>query len=202
MFNNIEREGVLMKKGTGKAFLGEWNTKTIVTMAVGAALYGVLMVYGGIPIFSQTNLSTAMIVPVIVGAMYGALPCSLTLLIGNIIADLIAGNGMWFDWSIGNAVLGLFVGLLPVYGAYITEGIFKVKHAVIYGVLCVVGNIIAFGIVTPIFTYLFYGGELKVTFIMAGFACAGNIAILLIVGIPVLFLLAKRYASRTNLTAE
>lgn len=191
-----------MKKGIGKAFLGEWNTKTIVTMAVGAALYGVLMVYGGIPIFSQTNLSVAMIVPVIVGAMHGALPCSLTLLIGNIIADLIAGNGMWFDWSIGNAVLGLFVGLLPVYGAYITEGIFKIKHAIIYGVLCILGNIIAFGIVTPIFTYLFYGGELKVTFIMAGFACAGNIAILLIVGIPVLFLLAKRYASRTNLTAE
>lgn len=191
-----------MKKGIGKAIVGEWNTKTIVTMAVGAALYGVLMVYGGIPIFSQTNLSTAMIVPIVVGAMYGALPCSVTLLIGNIIADLIAGNGMWFDWSIGNAVLGFFVGLLPVYGAYITEGIFKVKHAIIYGVLCIVGNIVAFGLVTPVITYLFYGGELKVTFIMAGFACAGNIAILLIVGIPVLFLLAKRYASRTNLTAE
>ncbi len=191
-----------MKKGIGKAIVGEWNTKTIVTMAVGAALYGVLMVYGGIPIFSQTNLSTAMIVPIVVGAMYGALPCSVTLLIGNIIADLIAGNGMWFDWSIGNAVLGFFVGLLPAYGAYITEGIFKVKHAIIYGVLCIVGNIVAFGLVTPVITYLFYGGELKVTFIMAGFACAGNIAILLIVGIPVLFLLAKRYASRTNLTAE
>ena len=171
-------------------------------MAVGAALYGVLMVYGGIPIFSQTHLSTAMIVPVVVGGMYGALPCSVTLLIGNIIADLIAGNGMWFDWSIGNAVLGFFVGLLPVYGAYITEGIFKVKHAIIYGILCVIGNIVAFGLVTPVVTYLFYGGELKVTFIMAGFACAGNIAILVIVGIPVLFLLAKRYASRTNLTAE
>ena len=76
------------------------------------------------------------------------------------------------------------------------------KHAIIYGVLCIVGNIVAFGLVTPVITYLFYGGELKVTFIMAGFACAGNIAILLIVGIPVLFLLAKRYASRTNLTAE
>ena len=89
-----------MKKGIGKAIVGEWSTKTIVTMAVGAALYGVLMMYGSIPIFSQTNLSTAMIVPVVVGGMYGALPCSLTLLIGNIIADLIGGNGMWFDLSL------------------------------------------------------------------------------------------------------
>ena len=178
-----------MKKGIGKAIVGEWSTKTIVTMAVGAALYGVLMMYGSIPIFSQTNLSTAMIVPVVVGGMYGALPCSLTLLIGNIIADLIGGNG-------------IFVGLLPVYGAYITEGIFKVKHAVIYAILCIIGNVIAFGLITPIFTYLFYGGELKVTFIMAGFATVGNIAVLLIVGIPVLFLLSKRYASRSNLREE
>lgn len=202
MFNNLKERENEMKNGVMKALVGEWNTKTIVTMAVGAALFGVLMVYGGVPIFSMTNLSTAMIVPVVVGAMYGAVPCSLTLLIGNIIADLIAGNGMWFDWSIGNAVLGFFVGLLPLYGAKITEGVFSAKHAVIYAIFCILGNMIAFGVVTPIFTYLFYGGELKVTFIMAAFACAGNIAVLLIGGIPVLFLLAKRYASRTNLTEE
>lgn len=76
------------------------------------------------------------------------------------------------------------------------------KHAVIYAILCIIGNVIAFGLITPIFTYLFYGGELKVTFIMAGFATVGNIAVLLIVGIPVLFLLSKRYASRSNLREE
>ena len=31
-------------------------------------------------------------------------------------------------------------------------------------IICVIGNMIAFGVITPIFTYLFYGGELKVSF--------------------------------------
>ena len=31
-------------KSLAKKFLGEWSTKTIVAIAIGAALYGVLMV--------------------------------------------------------------------------------------------------------------------------------------------------------------
>lgn len=189
-------------KRKGRIILGEWNTKTIVTMAVGAALYGVLMLYGSIPIFSQTNLSTAMIVPVIVGGFFGPVPCAITLFIGNIIADLIGGSGMWFDWSIGNAVLGFFVGLLPVYGAHITEGIFKPKHVIYYVISCIVGNVVAFGVVTPVLTKLLYSSEMSVALMMSLFAGIGNLVVLLAVGIPVLFIISKRYASRSNLSEE
>ena len=185
-----------------KSILGTWNTKTIVTMAIGAALYGVLMVYGSIPVFANTSLSSAMVVPVVVGALCGPIPCAITLFLGNVLADLMGGWGFWFDWSIGNGVMGFFVGLLPVYGAKITEGIFKVKHAVIYVICCVIGTALAFGIVTPILTYLFYGGELSITFLQAIFGGVSNIAIFVIIGIPVLFALSKRYASRNNLVEE
>ena len=60
--------------------------------------------------------------------------------------DLIGGWGFWFDWSIGNGVLGFFVGLLPLYGADINKGIFNVKHAIIFAVIAVLGNALAFGI--------------------------------------------------------
>lgn len=189
-------------KSLGQKLLGVWNTKTIVAVAIGAALFGVLMNYGGIPIFTNTSLTTAMIVPVVVGAMYGPLPAAVAAGVGNVIADLIGGWGLWFDWSIGNAVAALFVGLLPVYGAYITEGVFTVKHAITYAVLCVLGNAVAFGVCTPILTALFYGDELNVTFLQAIWASIGNIAIEVIVGVPILFMLAKRYASRTNLEEE
>ena len=39
-----------MKESKWKQFLGVWNTKTIVGVAIGAALFGVLMVFGGIKI--------------------------------------------------------------------------------------------------------------------------------------------------------
>ena len=185
-----------------KSKLGVWTTKSIVTMGLGAALYGVLMVYGAVPIFTNTNLSFAMIVPVFVGGLFGPLPAMITCGVGNVIADLIGGWGMWFDWSIGNAVMGLFVGMLPLYGADIANGVFKVKHAVIYAILCVVGNMLAFGVVTPIFSTTLYGQDLNITLMQAVFATAGNTLVLVVAGIPILILLSKRAASKMNLKKE
>ncbi len=192
----------MKEKSIFKTILGVWNTKTVVAIAIGAALFGVLMNIGGIPIFTNTKLTTAMIVPVIVGALFGPVPAFVACLAGNTIADLIGGWGYWFDWSIGNGVLGFIVGLLPLYGAKIDDGIFKVKHAVIYVITCVIGNALAFGIVTPIFTTLFYGGELEVTFLQSLTGGIANTAVLTIIGIPILLALAKWNARNTNLTLD
>lgn len=179
-----------------------WDAKTVVTIAIGAGLYGVLMVYGGIPLFEATNLTVAMIVPVFVGTVSGPIPAAICCGIGNIIADLIGGWGMNFDWSIGNAVLGLFVGALPLYGARIMEGVFKPKQIIIYSVLCVVGNIVAFGIVTPIFSSILYARPLKLSLVYSLFSSIGNIIVLLVVGIPVLVMLSKRYKARASLMED
>jgi len=192
----------MKEKSILKTILGVWNTKTVVAIAIGAALFGVLMNFGGIPIFTNTKLTTAMIVPVIVGALFGPVPAFVACLAGNTIADLIGGWGYWFDWSIGNGVLGFIVGLLPLYGAKIDDGIFKVKHAVIYVITCVIGNALAFGIVTPIFTTLFYGGELEATFLQSLTGGIANTLVLTIIGIPILIALAKWNARNTNLTLD
>ena len=122
--------------------------------------------------------------------------------VGNVIADLIGGWGLWFDWSVGNAVMAFCVGLLPVYGANIKEGIFTAKHAVIYAVCCILGNMVAFGVITPIFSALFYGSDLNLTFLQALAATLGNTLVLVVVGIPILLVLANRYKSRTNLKED
>ena len=183
-------------------FIGTWNTKTIVGVAIGAALFGVLMNYGSIKVFTNTSLTTAMIVPIIVGALFGPLPAAVAAGIGNVIADLIGGWGFWFDWSIGNAVLGLFVGALPLYGAYIEDGIFTTKHMVIYAILVVIGNAVGFGLVTPIFTSIFYGGEVEITLIQSAVGSLSNIIVLLVIGIPLIKVLAARNARGQNLTEE
>lgn len=190
------------KESIGSILLGKWNTKTIVVMGIGAALFGVLMNFGGIPVFSNTRLTTAMLVPVIVGSMFGPIPAFLTCAIGNTIADLIGGWGFWFDWSIGNGVLGFFIGLLPLYGARISDGIFTIKQAIVYAIICILGNAFAFGVVTPLLTLAFYGGELNITFMQSLFGGISNVLVLTVIGIPLLFLLAKRNARGTNLTKE
>lgn len=191
-----------MKKSFWKTLVGTWNTKTVVGVAIGAALFGVLMNFGSIKVFTNTNLTTAMLVPVIVGGMFGPLPAMVATGVGNVIADLIGGWGLWFDWSIGNAVLGLFVGALPLYGAKIEDGIFTLKHIIIYIILCVVGNALAFGLVTPIFSTLLYGSELTITLMQSLTGGVSNVAVLTIIGIPLLKILAARNARNNNLTKE
>lgn len=192
----------MRKKTALQKFIGTWNTKTIVGVAIGAALFGVLMNFGSIKVMTNTSLTTAMIVPVIVGGLFGPLPAAVAAGIGNVIADLIGGWGFWFDWSIGNAVLGLFVGALPLYGAYIEDGIFDIKHMIIYALLCVVGCGVGFGLVTPFFTYLWYGGELTITLVQSVVGSISNLVVLLVAGIPVLKVLAKRNSRGQNLTVE
>lgn len=189
-------------KSVGQKLLGEWNTRTIVAIAIGAALFAVLMVYGSIPVFTNTYLTSAMIVPVIIGGLFGAVPAMITTLAGNCLADLIGGWGFWFDWSIGNGFLGLCVGLLPLYGADIKAGVFKVKHMIIYAICCVLGNMVAFGVITPIMTSLFYSADLEITFLQSFASCISNIIVLIVIGIPILIVLAKRNASRVNLAEE
>lgn len=190
------------KESIGKLLLGKWDTKTIVGIAIGASLFGVLMNYGGIRVFTNTSLTTAMIVDVIVGALFGPLPAALAALFGNIISDLIGGWGFWFDWSLGNAVLGFFVGLLPIYGARINDGVFNAKHALIFTLTVIFGNLLAFGLITPLLTYLFYSHELTITWSQAMAAVIGNASVQIVVGIPLLFVLAKRNARGTNLKKE
>ena len=192
----------MSKKSFGSKLLGEWNTRTIVTVAIGAALFGVLMNYGGIPIFTNTSLTTAMIVPVVVGAMYGPVPAAVAAGVGNVIADLIGGWGMYPAWSITNAVAALFIGALPLYGAYITEGVFDVKHMVIYIICVLVGNALAFGVVAQVLTVVFEGGDMNVSLLQGLYASIGNILVEGVIGILVIKLLAKRYKSRTNLSEE
>ena len=49
---------------------------------------------------------------------------------------------------------------------------------------------------------VFYGSDLNVTFLQAIAASLGNIAVEVVIGIPILFILAKRYKSRSNLEED
>jgi energy-coupling factor transport system substrate-specific component len=202
MPGRFKEELFMATENYGRIILGKWNTRTLVAVAVGAALFGVLMVYGSIPVFTNTQLTSAMIIPVVVGGLFGPLPAFVTLLIGNVLADTIGGWGYWFDWSIGNGILGFFIGTLPLYGARIDEGIFKVQHAIIYVVIAIVGNAVAFGLVTPLLTSLFYAADLEITFLQAFASGLSNTLVLIVIGIPILILLSRRFGRRKDLKEE
>lgn len=191
-----------MKKTLGQKLLGTWNTKTIVGVAIGAALFGVLMNYGGIKVTTNTSLTSAYVIPAIVGALFGPLPAGLAAGLGNVVADLMGGWGFWFDWSLGNFVAGFFAGLFGLFGANVEDGEFSTKDAIIYAICCVAGCALGFGIVTPLLTYLWYSSELTITWVQAWAAIVSDASVLIVIGIPLLIALAKRNKRGTNLSRE
>ena len=191
-----------MKNSLAKKLLGTWNTKTIVGVAIGAALFGVLMNYGGIKVTTNTSLTSAYVIPAIVGAFFGPLPAGLAAGLGNCVADLMGGWGFWFDWSIGNFVAGYFAGLWGLFGSNIEDGEFSAKDAIAYAVFCCLGCAIGFGLVTPFLTYLWYSSELTVTWVQATAAIISDASVLIVIGIPLMYALAKRNKRGTNLSKE
>lgn len=178
------------------------GTQEVVAVAIGSALFAVLMNYGSIPVFTNTKLGFAYLIPVLIGAYYGIIPAALVGFFGNIFADFMSGGGYWFDWSIGNMIASAAVGCLPLLGVKIKEGIFTTKQAITYAVIVVLGLGVSFGLVTPLLTKVFFGGELEITFAQAYMAVISNGFIVLVVGIPLLFVLANRYKKQNNLVEE
>jgi energy-coupling factor transport system substrate-specific component len=72
----------------------EFGTRQVVYGAIGAALYGVLS--------WVTN----------VGAAYGPWVGLLAGLIGNTLGDLFTGWGLYWNWSVGNGLMGMIPGLI------------------------------------------------------------------------------------------
>lgn len=196
MIANQPRESVFGK------LVGKWSTQSIVTVAIGAALFGVLLDFVGIPVYTNTKLSVAYLVPVFVGATYGPLPAGLIGLFGNFFADLIAGSGFWPEWWVGNFIAAFIIGLLPLYGAKIADGIFSKKHAVIFAVTSLLGLLVAFGFIAPFLNTLFYGGEKLINFAQGYIAVVTDGAITILAGIPLLFSLANRNKKNSHLTKE
>ena len=71
-----------------------------------------------------------------------------------------------------------------------------------YVVCVIVGNALAFGVVAQALTVVLEGGDMNLSLYQGLYASLGNILIELVIGIPVIKLLANRNKARTNLTEE
>jgi len=177
--------------------------KIIVAAAIGAALYGVLSVYGGgIPVYGNVQLRYCLIVVIVVAGYYGPLAGALAGGIGNVIADAIGGWGFWWSWSIANAIAGAILGATGLFGANLAKGKFTQKHLITFAILAILAHVIAYGLVAPLLDQVMYGGDLTVNLTQGWVAAIGNIIVSLVIGLPVQWFLAGRNATAGTLAEE
>ncbi|MBI4771833.1 MAG: ECF transporter S component, partial [Chloroflexi bacterium] len=97
--------------------LWKFGTREIVYSAIGAALYGVLnWVFNNLQLPGTTlvALRPPVAVPMFMGIVFGPLLGLFTGFFGNVIGDLLSGYGFYWAWDVGNGLLGLIPGLLPL----------------------------------------------------------------------------------------
>jgi Putative regulator of cell autolysis len=97
--------------------LWEVTSRTIVYSAIGAALYGILLV-AQLPIPGSTvSVRPAFALVPFFGYAFGPVVGFFTGLVGNGIGDQLSGWGALtsWNWSLANGFVGLIAGVAPLY---------------------------------------------------------------------------------------
>jgi energy-coupling factor transport system substrate-specific component len=172
----------------------QFGTREVVYGAIGAALYGVLSLatnYFPLPAAGNVTFRPAVAVLIFFGAAYGPWVGLLAGFIGNTLGDAAMGWGFYWNWSLGNGLMGLVAGLAS---AVVKD--FKARpdivKAVVYGVIG-----IAVGMLFASVTEKFIGGLDWNTALVGYFTPAfiGNTVVTVIL-LPILMIAFAGVAAR------
>ncbi len=123
-----------------------FSAKQIVAMAVGAALYAALTIpfnVLNIPGLYLIAVRPTVAIPILFGFVFGPITGFVAGFLGNIGADFFSFGGFFWNWDIGNGL----IGAIPGIGYYVVKRTdwTKVKGLVAAAVLAVVGSTVGIG---------------------------------------------------------
>ena len=151
----------------------------------------------GVP---NTNLNLAAAIVAIFAAIFGPLAGALIAFIGHTINDLTWG-GVWWSWVIANAVFGFLVGFFwKLYK--INEGGFTVKTCIVFNVVQICANAIAWVLIAPVLDILIYQEPANKVFLQGLVAGSLNAGVILILGSILAFGYSKTRVKTGSLKAE
>ncbi|MEZ9070690.1 ECF-type riboflavin transporter substrate-binding protein [Vibrio splendidus] len=178
-----------------------FSAKTVVVIAIGAALYGIggLPMFG-VPVFANTTLKPAMAVLALFSVLFGPIVGFLVGFIGHWVTDLFAGWGVWLTWVLGSGIVGMVIGLFPMMTKNrLQQGYLPMKDFVLFVVLALAGNVVGYGCSAFLDTILYAEPFTKV-FTQLSIIAAGNTVLIAVVGFLILKSVAKRNKQSRNLT--
>lgn len=171
-----------------------FGTREVVYGAIGAALYGVFSWATNIfplPAAGNITFRPAVAVLIFFGVAYGPWAGLLAGFIGNTLGDALTGWGFYWNWSLGNGLMGMVAGFaMPMISD------FRARADIIKGVGWGILGIIV-GMLFSSLTEMFVGGIDFNTALVGYFtpAVIGN-AIVTIILLPILMVAFAAVAAR------
>jgi len=185
-----------------KKKLFDFNTKTLVGTALGAALFTVLFMYVKIPTpVPETQIQTAYGIGGFFAAMFGPIAGLLIAFIGHALSDIVQYGSAWWSWVIASGVSCLLIGL--VYPKlHVEDGELSVKDIILYNVVQIIANAIAWLLVAPVLDIVIYSEPANLVFVQGITATIVNAISAGVIGSLLLFLYSKTRAKKGSLTKE
>jgi len=122
------------------------TTTSLVAMGVGTALYAAFNVFFNIfqiPGTQLVALRPSVAIPMFFGFVFGPFVGFVSGFLGNVISDAISWGGFWWNWDVGNGLLGLIPGLAVYFLS--EEKRFSRTGYIACAVLAVIASIIGMG---------------------------------------------------------
>ena len=160
----------------------KFGIKEVVAMGIGTALFVVLTTVQipiGIP---NTALQVRAAVLAFMSAVYGPVVGGVIGFAGHALGDAVFYGGVWWSWVFPDGVVGLMIGLLAAKFAVKAGGFNTKKNIILFNVVQVIANAIAWIVVAPVLDILIYAEPANKVFIQGIWAFVGNVIIIGILG--------------------
>lgn len=180
----------------------KFGIKEVVAAGIGTALFVALtevqIPLGFIP---NTSLQPRAALLAFMAAVFGPVVGGIVGLIGHALGDALFYGSVWWSWVFPEAVFGIIVGLFAAKFA-IKDGGFDKKSIVLFNVVQVIGNALAWILVAPVLDILIYAEPANKVFVQGVWAFIGNIIIVGILGTLLAAGYAKIGAKSSSLSKE
>ena len=180
----------------------KFGIKEVVATGIGTALFIVLTeVQIPLGIIPNTSMQPRAPVLAFLAAVFGPVVGGIIGLLGHALGDALFYGGVWWSWVFPAAIFGILVGLFAK-SFEIKAGGFNKKKVVLFNVVQVVANAIAWIVVAPVLDILIYAEPAKKVFSQGVFAFVANIIIVGVLGSLLGLGYTKIGAKSSSLTKE
>ena len=150
------------------------TTRTIVATGLGAAVFMLLFMYVKIPSpVPETSFQTAYAIAGFFGTLFGPVAGGLIAFIGHALSDAVQYGSPWWSWVIASGVSGFIYGF-AFNRTKVEQGEFKGKDIVVFNIIQVIGNIIAWLIIAPVLDIVIYAEPVNLVFTQGAIAVVMN----------------------------
>lgn len=160
----------------------KFGIKEVVAIGIGTALFVALTEIQIPTPIPNTYLQPRMAILAFLAAVFGPIVGGVVGLLGHALGDTMFYGSVWWSWVFPEAVVGIGIGVFASKFAVKEGGFGNTKTIVLFNVVQVIANAVAWILVAPVLDILIYAEPANKVFIQGVWAFAGNIIIIGVLG--------------------